>query len=208
MPLLTIVGHTAIGSTFIVGFAFMEKETQEYYEWILYHLQMLYASLGLAPPRVIATDRDLALIEAIESRFPKPATRHVHRNVAKNCKASFATDEEWEAFLTAWHAVIYASSTADLQAVWKSLVTEYSENHYEDVVYIYTTWLEPWQTRLCKAYTNEIMHFGTTTTSRVEGTHRVLKANLKCSTGDLMAVVDGIETMLMNQRKDYKTRLA
>jgi len=52
------------------------------------------------------------------------------------------------------------------------------------------------------------MHFGTTTTSRVESTYRVLKTNLKFSTGNLIAVVDSIETMLINQRKDYNTKLA
>lgn len=214
MPLLAIVGHTSIGTTFIVGFAFLAKETKEYYNWVLYQLRMLYDSLGLAPPRVIATDRELALMEAIEARFPRPTTKHilclwhVHRNVAKNCKASFATDEEWEAFLIAWHAVIYASTVDDLTAAWTTLVKEYAEEHYDDVDYVFNTWLEPWRTRLCKAYTNDIMHFGTTTTSRVEGIHRVLKTNLKFSTGDLMAVVDSIETLLINQRKDYNTRLA
>lgn len=213
MPLLTIVGHTSVGSTFIVGFAFLEKETKEYYDWVLDQVRMLYESLGLAP-RVIVTDRELDLMEAIEACFSESAIKHVlclwhvHRNVAKNCKASFATNEEWEAFLTAWNAVIYVSSVDGLKAAWKSLVQQYCESNYNDVEYVYNTRLEPWKTRLCKAYTNDIMHFGTTTTSRAEGIYHVLKANLKSSTGDLMAVVDSIETMLMNQRKDYNTNLA
>jgi len=155
MPLLTICGITSLGTTFIVGFAFIEKETTKYYDWVLYQLNRLYTCLELPRPRVIATDRDLALIEAIDSRFPthpttySEGTRHVlclwhlHRNVAKNCKASFVTDKEWEAFLAAWHAVIYASTHADFKAAWIQLVTDYYESYREDVDYTATTWLEP-----------------------------------------------------------------
>jgi len=73
MPLLTICGVTSLGTTFIVGFAFLDKETKNHYDWVLYHLVHLYGSLGLPPPRVIATDRDLALMEAIDGRLPRRA---------------------------------------------------------------------------------------------------------------------------------------
>lgn len=177
-PLLTICGVTFLGTTFIVGIAFIEKETTKYYDWVLYQLNRLYICLGLSRPRVIATDRDLALMEAIDSRFPthptthSEGTRHVlclwhlHRNVAKNCKASFAINEEWEAFLAAWHAVIYASTHADSKAAWIQLVIDYHESHRQDVDYIATIWLEPWMNRLCKFYTNELRHYGITTSSK------------------------------------------
>jgi len=219
MPLLTICGVTVLGTTFIVGFAFIEKENKNYYDWILYHLKQLYASLGLTCSRVIATDRDLALMEAIDHRFPAFATTynegtrqvlclwHLHRNVAKNCKASFPTDEEWEAFLTAWHIVIYAITYDAYLAVWTELVTTYYEHHREDIDYLCSIWLEPWKDRLCKYHTNEIRHYGTTTTSRAEDIHRVLKSNLKFSTGDLMTVIDRIEMMLINQLKKHRKDL-
>jgi hypothetical protein len=216
MPLLTICGVTFLGTTFIVGFAFIEKETTKYYDWVLYQLNRLYISLGLPRPRVIATDRDLALMEAIATRFPtyptihSEGTRHVlclwhlHRNVAKNCKAFFAIDEEWEAFLAAWHAIIYADTQADFKTAWIRLVTDYHESHREDVDYVATIWLKPWMDRLCKYHTNELRHYGITTTSRAEGIHRVLKTNLQFSTGDLVTVIDRIEVMLMNQLKKYR----
>lgn len=213
MPLLTICGVTSMGTTFIIGFAFLEKETKEYFDWVLYQVRVLYTSLGLAMPRIIATDRDLALMEAIDSRFSRSTTRHVlclwhpHRNVAKNCKASFETDEEWQEFLAAWHTVIYANTHTKMEAAWRSLVEQYADDHEDDVSYLLETWLNPWQDRLCKCYTNEYMHFCITTTSRAEGIHRVLKTNLKFSTGDLMTVVDRIEVMLMNQRKKHREEL-
>ena len=41
MPLLTICGFTALGTTFIVGFTFIEKENKDYYDWVLYHLNLV-----------------------------------------------------------------------------------------------------------------------------------------------------------------------
>jgi len=155
MPLLTICEVTSLGSTFIVGFAFLKKEIKNYYDWVLYHLIKLYGNLGLSLPRVIASDRDLALMEAIDGRLPRrPGAHgegtshvlclwHLHRNVAKNCKASFATNEKWEAFLIAWHAIIYANTHALFEAAWIQFVTNYCEDHRDDINYIVDTWLEP-----------------------------------------------------------------
>ncbi len=151
MPLLTICEVIALGTTFIVDFVFIEKENKDYYDWVLYYLNQLYASLGLTRPRIIAIDRDLALMEAIDHRFPAFATTynegtrqvlclwHLHRNVAKNCKASFATDEEWKAFLIAWHIVIYAFTYDAFTAAWTELVTIYYEGHREDINYLCIT---------------------------------------------------------------------
>ena len=43
---------------------------------------------------------------------------------------------------------------------------------------------------------------------QVEGGHRVLKARLKFSTGDLSAVVEHIEEFINTQHEDYMTSLA
>jgi hypothetical protein len=87
------------------------------------------------------------------------------------------------------------------------IVTDYHEDYRDNLKYIYDTWLTPWTDRLCKYSTNELRHYGITTTSRAEGIHRVLKSSLKISTGDLMTVVDRIEVMLINQLKTYRMNL-
>jgi hypothetical protein len=55
MPLLTIVGHTSIGTTFHVGFAFLESERPEDYAWVLRHLKDAYGALGLPDPDASGT---------------------------------------------------------------------------------------------------------------------------------------------------------
>ena len=91
---------------------------------------------------------------------------------------------------------------------WVEFVSIYWEAHSDDINYIIDTWLEPWRDRLRKYHTNGFRHYGITTTSRVEGIHRVLKSNLGFSTGDLMTVVDNIDLMLMNQLRKYRKVLA
>lgn len=71
MPLMVIMGHTAIGTSFYIGFAFLESEEQEDFEWLLECLRCLYEFYGLAHPGVIVTDRDLALMNALKVKYPR-----------------------------------------------------------------------------------------------------------------------------------------
>ena len=68
MPLLEIVGVSSFNTSFFSCFVFMQKEEQEDYEWAL---QMFRNLLGYGNhPLVIITDRELALMKAIEVVFP------------------------------------------------------------------------------------------------------------------------------------------
>ena len=61
--------------------------------------------------------------------------------------------------------------------------------------------------KFVKCFTNRVLHFNTTTTSRNEGEHATLKKHLGTSTGDLKTVVDGIELLLNNQYHNHKLNL-
>ena len=64
-------------------------------------------------------------------------------------------------------------------------------------------WIRFFADRIIKCYINRTCHFFTTTTSRSEGAHKVLKQQLRFFTEDLKLVIDKIEILLMNQRKNY-----
>ena len=51
------------------------------------------------------------------------------------------------------------------------------------------------------------MHFDITTISRAEDIHQVLKSYLRFFIEDLMTVIDKLKLMLMNQQKNYQTKL-
>lgn len=70
LPLLNIVGFSSTGSTFHLGFAFMRDEKEGTYEVMLSCLAETYKSLGLDTPNTILTDKEQALINAIETIFP------------------------------------------------------------------------------------------------------------------------------------------
>ena len=211
MPLLVIMGSTALGTSFYIAFAFLDGEEELDFNWVIEQLKELYSELDLKDPIVIVTDRDLALMNAISINYPNTVNIlcvwHINRNVLKNCKAAFDTQQEWEEFLAAWHEVVYASTSAEHEEAWQSLKAKYHDEHEEEVEYLRTIWLDEYKERFCKAWTNEVLHFNSLTTSRVEGGHRVLKSVLKFSTGDLMTVVDRLETLLEGQYDDYTTKL-
>ena len=212
MPLLIIMGHTALGTSFYIAFAFLEKEEEEDFVWVLEMLKALYKHIGLKNPEVIVTDRDLALMNAIATVFETTVNLlciwHINMNVLKNCKPAFDTEEAWKEFYNAWGKVVQADFGDDFNIAWRALKQQYRNTHMEEVNYLKDTWLTHHRHRFCKAWTNLNTHFDTLTTSRVEGGHRVLKSVLNTSTGDLLAVVDGIELLLNRQYETYTHKLA
>jgi hypothetical protein len=74
MPLLVIVGTTAVNETFFVGFAFLCGETEEDYLWAIRQLKTVTFSENITWPEVFVTDREMALINAIEREFPRAKT--------------------------------------------------------------------------------------------------------------------------------------
>ncbi|KAI5406195.1 hypothetical protein KIW84_052806 [Lathyrus oleraceus] len=69
-PLFEIIGMTSIEFTFVVAFVYMESEQTENFCWVLEKLKELFVKKDLCP-QVILTDRDLALMKAIEIVFPR-----------------------------------------------------------------------------------------------------------------------------------------
>jgi hypothetical protein len=71
------------------------------------------------------------------------------------------------------------------------------------VAYCEKTWLTPYKEKLVSAWVNQLTHFGHTETSRVEGAHSCLKANIRVSTMDLYAVWNRIEAFWNRQMELY-----
>lgn len=87
LPLLDVVGFAATGSTFHLAFAFMRDEKDHTYKAMLGCLLEAYEALGLAAPRSILTDKEAALLTAIEFIFPDTkhitCTWHINMNILK-----------------------------------------------------------------------------------------------------------------------------
>nr|GEX13119.1 protein FAR1-related sequence 5-like [Tanacetum cinerariifolium] len=104
MPFVEIVSVTSTGETFCIAFAFISEEKMDNYKWVLECLKLTLDECML--PRVIITDRDLALMNACEKVFPN-ATRllcrwHISQNILKNCWQTTKVQRDWDSFLSTW----------------------------------------------------------------------------------------------------------
>lgn len=73
MPLLEIVGVTSTDYTFCIAIAYLVAESEENYIWALERLKSIMVDCGVEMPNVFVSDRELALVNAIEIVFPTSA---------------------------------------------------------------------------------------------------------------------------------------
>ncbi|GAU10750.1 hypothetical protein TSUD_425190, partial [Trifolium subterraneum] len=89
MPLFEIVGFTSTERTYNVGFAWLTNEKEDNFIWALQQLRSLVRNEG-SLPKVILTDRDTALMNAVGQVFPTSAAMvcrvHVQKNVGSKIK--------------------------------------------------------------------------------------------------------------------------
>ena len=87
------MGVTSIEMIFPCAFAYLESEQKDNYTWALTILKSVLDDSAV--PRVILSDRDLALINAIKRAFPNAkhllCRWHINKNVIAKCKKLFAT---------------------------------------------------------------------------------------------------------------------
>jgi hypothetical protein len=210
MPLLNIVGSTCANKTFYVSFCFMADEIEESYKWCLTQLRELFSPDRV--PGVMVMDRELALLNAVNEVFPwchrQLCTWHIEKNVLVHAAKSFDDDEESrDEFMRLWTGVMTSKSKDIFKRKWDAFKKDYGRNHTRLLEYIDTTWIAPYKELFVYAWTDQHMHFGHHTTSRVEGSHKTLKGNLQVSTGDLRMVYDKIDAMLINQHSEYDTMI-
>ncbi|KAJ0763747.1 putative transcription factor FAR family [Helianthus annuus] len=219
LPFLEIVGVTSTNKTISIAFAVMRKETEEKYLWALNCLKSTLDERSMQQPRVIVTDRELALMNACEKVFPN-ATRllcrcHVSQSIFRNCKSFFATDHDWKIFNTMWNALVESQT-------WTSFLQNYKQLqsmliHHQGMYYYYnsvsiivtiviiiiifadvldylnSTWLNKYKEMFVSVWTNECLHFGNQTTNRAESQHAKLKKFLNSANCTLDKIVRHIE---------------
>ena len=69
MPMLHIVGVSTCNDSFSVAFTFLSSEREEDYDWALNNVKRIVRTNQL--PDVVVTDRELALMAALRTHFPK-----------------------------------------------------------------------------------------------------------------------------------------
>ncbi|XP_028105524.1 uncharacterized protein LOC114304564 [Camellia sinensis] len=183
----------------------LNYERVDNYAWVLATLRDVMD--GFVVPTVIVTDRELALMNAIQKIFPSArhllCRWHISKNVLTKCKKMFETQQKWEKFNHEWNSVVYSSSEIQYEERLKSLLKEFSS--YPDAVkYVMDTWLVPYKDKFVAAWTDTCMHCGNVTTNRAESAHAKLKRQLGSCQVSFQASFEKIHSLLELQHTDIK----
>ncbi|XP_045792850.1 PKS-NRPS hybrid synthetase cheA-like [Trifolium pratense] len=215
MPLFEIVGFTSTEKTFNVAFAWLSNEKEDNFIWALQQLRcLLRRETNL--PKVILTDRDLALMNAIPAVFPEAAALvcrfHVKKNVrtkavelvkvrdGEKVKAADMRERVCLAFEDVLDSSTEAEYTENVMAFRKLC-----ERWPKFVRYVEETILDTDKEKLVSAWVDKHMHMGNHTTNRAESAHGVLKSYLTDGLGDLVKGWESIHRMLGNQFTQVQT---
>ena len=206
MPLLDIIGISSFNTSFYSGFAFLKGEREEDYVWAL---KMFSKILGEKKPHVIITDREYALINAINIVF-RECTHllcvwHIDKNILAKCKKYFESEDIWVVFLSAWKKIVYSSTEVEYNEHWKEFESSYMEKK-KVLEYIENVWLSL-KEKFVSAWTDEYLHFGNRASSRAESAHAKLKMYLQVSTSDLHEVQSKICLAIENEFNEIKVLL-
>ncbi|XP_012853746.1 PREDICTED: protein FAR1-RELATED SEQUENCE 11-like [Erythranthe guttata] len=167
MPLLEIIGVTPVGRNFTIAVAFMSREDGDTYAWTLRCLRDILP-IGIEP-EVILTDRELGLLKALPNVFPHShhmlCLYHINRNVEANASKFLGNTKLGVLFRrTVWAKLVESETEEEYECNYREIVSLYGQ-YPKLITYINETWLI-YKERFVKCWTNNIVHFGNTTTNR------------------------------------------
>jgi len=103
--LLEIVGVTSTGLTFSASFVLLSTKRENNFIWALQRLKGLFLREDVYP-QVIVSDRDLALMNAINVVFLETShilcRFHINKNVKAKCKMFVDSRKAWDIIMNAW----------------------------------------------------------------------------------------------------------
>ncbi|XP_012828264.1 PREDICTED: uncharacterized protein LOC105949507 [Erythranthe guttata] len=205
MPLLEIIGVTPVGRNFTIAVAFMSREDGDTYAWTLRCLRDILP-IGIEP-EVILTDRELGLLKALPNVFPHShhmlCLYHINRNVEANASKFLGNTKLGILFRrTVWAKLVESETEEEYECNYSEIVSLYGQ-YQKLITYINETWLI-YKERFVKCWTNNIVHFGNTTTNRVESAHRASKRWIQTSTGAMDTVQNALDAQVDLQINELK----
>ncbi|KAJ4715747.1 Calmodulin-binding transcription activator 2 [Melia azedarach] len=205
LPLLEIIGVTSTNMTFAIAFSYLEAALEDNYMWALEKLRSIMDDNAL--PTIILSDKELALMNAIQRVFPTTkhllGRWHISRNVSINCKKLFAINEIWKRFIMSWNLVVLSSNEDEFGNRLNTLKQEFS-GHPQAVEYVTNTWLNNYKERFVSVWTDKIMHFGNLTKHRIGSSHSMVKKQLHHNQGNFETSWEKIHSLLELQHTDIR----
>lgn len=168
LPLVEIVGVTSTDLTFTVAFAYLESKRADDFAWALQKLRVLFFKDD-AIPQVIVTDKDISLMNAVQSVFPSSTQlfcqSHITKNVKAKCKLLVHSKEKWDSVMDAWDSIMNSPNEDEYQKRLRKLEDVCSDCPiFSD--YVKNTWLIPYKEKIVATWIDRVMHLGNARTSR------------------------------------------
>jgi hypothetical protein len=218
MALLNICAITGANIVVQVGLAFIRQEREVDYNWALEFLRDIMAKESIQEPLSIVTDREIALIKALQTQFPSSRRLlcrwHVNMNVLAKTKKFFPgpvkvgskveRHPEFQTFLRSWNMLIDSLT----MSIYNQRLADFKANYPTGAVkYCTDTWLI-WKENLVAAWINREPHFGVTVTSPIEGSHATLKGYLQRGHSDLRGVFNKLKLFWEAQHSTIESTIA
>lgn len=209
MPLFHMVGFDCNYRTFTAGWCFLSNEDIEAYSWTLGRLaEHLHPHGG---PQVIVTDRELALMAAIEIVFPRAKHMlciwHINQNILANCRKKLGSNEAWAEFEADTKNMMYANTTEVYYEMMESFTQKYSLGKPREAVeYCKRSWFNKYPDKFIYAFSTGTSTFNSRATSRVEGAHATVKKFLRSSGANLNENCISLkESLRVQHNENYAT---
>jgi hypothetical protein len=115
---------------------------------------------------------------------------------------------EWDAnafddFINDWNQVLKSNGINLCQLIWDAFIRKWNCSHVAAVKYLKRIWLIH-KEKIC--WTNQYLHFGTTSTLRGEGNHFFVERYLKIANGDMLTVLNNSARLFQAQFTDLNSR--
>ncbi|XP_057527371.1 uncharacterized protein LOC130806355 [Amaranthus tricolor] len=189
----------------------MRDEAAVSYSWVLERLRDIYGTVQT--PDVIVTDRDEGLSAAIHAVFPD--VRHllcvwhigndVENMVDKLCGGK--KNQQGQLFRqTKWNPLVNSMTIADFENRWEGIVSTWSTRNRRVVQYLAGTWI-PHKEKFVRAWTNDCLHLGNQTTSRVESQHSSFKYYLGSGNSSFDTLFKRAHAQITNQQSKIRQAL-
>ena len=207
MSLLIINEQTTFYINFYIEFCFMlQKEILDYI-WTLIYLMKLYQQLRFFLSSVAVINMKMTLMTTIDRVIS--FTRHflclwhVNKNVLVKCKQNFDIKETWNEFYNEWKSIIYVKFEIEFRKLWNRFCFKHIVVYVESIEYLFFIYIISYSHCLIKCYINQVLHFETTSTSKDEDNHAILKRQLSTSNNDLKEIMNDIKILFMNQHQSH-----
>ena len=169
MPFLEIIGVTSTWKNYNVAGVFLQREQEDNYVWAAQQLLKMCSKCQVTPTCLV-TDREKALMNALDKLFPSAKSilcrRHVKKNIEDNARKEMKDKSLGTRFANAYYNLFKQTTVSEYERELRRIQSEWRVWPHL-LQYVRNNWLIPYRERLVSAWTDTVFTLGTSTTNRL-----------------------------------------